>query len=129
MSAEEISGPVRQFIIDRISSVAELEVLLLLWQRAGQDWSAQEVAKELRIEPDWTAQRLEALRAQGYVTQQSGPAPRYRYAPAAPEQDQLVTDLARSYSERRVSVINLIYSKPRDHIRSFADAFRLREKK
>jgi hypothetical protein len=55
--------------------------------------------------------------------------PRYRYAPATAEQERVVEDLARCYNERRVSVITLIYSKPRDHIRSFANAFRIREDK
>ena len=37
-----------------------------------------------------------------------------------------VAGLAREYAARRVTVIGLIFSKPVDKIRSFADAFRLR---
>jgi hypothetical protein len=132
MSTEDLSEEARRFIVEHIGSVAELELLLLVGQGASRDWSAQEVARELRIEPDWTAQRLEDLRARGFVAAIDGDeaaAGRYRYAPATTEHDVLVADLARGYATRRVSIITLIYSKPRDHIRSFANAFRLREKK
>ena len=43
------------------------------------------------------------------------------------ELDELVGSLEKVYEERRVSVITLIYSKPVDKVRTFADAFRLRK--
>ncbi len=35
--------------------------------------------------------------------------------------------LAEGYAERRVTVINLLFSKPVERIRTFADAVRLRK--
>ena len=46
-----------------------------------------------------------------------------------PELDQAVVRLAKDYAERRVTVITLIFSKPVDKLRTFADAFRLRKDK
>lgn len=129
MSDEDIPGPTRQFIIDHIGSVAELELLLLLRQHAQRDWSAREVARELRVEMRWTARTLDELRAEGLLARPEGPAVRYRYCPSSLKQGRTIDEMARCYEERRVSLVTLIYSKPRDHIRSFANAFRLWEDK
>lgn len=129
MRPDAIPAQVEQFIVENIGSVAELEVLLLLHKHASRDWSAVEVAEELRIDRDWTTRRLEELRAQAFLSCHGGSPARYRYDGRPPEQDALVAQLAQCYERRRVSVVTLIYSKPKDHIRSFADAFRLREDK
>jgi len=50
-----------------------------------------------------------------------------RYAPAPPALDATVVQLARDYAERRVTVITMIFSKPVDKLRTFADAFRFRK--
>ena len=47
-----------------------------------------------------------------------------RYGPE-PIDDRSALD--RAYAERRVTVINLIFSKPIDKLRSFADAFRIKK--
>jgi hypothetical protein len=60
------------------------------------------------------------------VSVAEGPPPTYRYAPP-PELHRSIAGLVETYRERRVSVINLVYSRPSDAIRSFADAFRLRK--
>jgi hypothetical protein len=52
----------------------------------------------------------------------------FHYAPASGSPlDAAVAQLARDYAERRVTIITLIFSKPVDKLRSFADAFRLRK--
>jgi hypothetical protein len=40
--------------------------------------------------------------------------------------DRAIAGLAQAYTDRRVSVITLIFSKPVDKLRSFTDAFKLR---
>ena len=51
----------------------------------------------------------------------------FRYEPSEPAMHQQVTDLERDYAQRRVRVIEYIYSRPSDSVRSFARAFRLRK--
>lgn len=108
---------------DRIESVGQLEVLLLL-SRASGPLTADAVARELRIDPAGAEQQLQQLVRRGLVAgSQSG----FVYAPATPELAAAMADLARLYADRRVTVISLIYSKPPDALRSFADAFRIRK--
>ena len=124
-----ISPEVRALIVDRIDSVVQLELLLLLQASAGRAWTAPEVAQQLRIEPSWAAGQLGELAARGLAApgDAAGASDAFRYAPAPPSLDATVVQLARDYAERRVTVITMIFSKPLDKLRTFADAFRIRK--
>lgn len=122
---DALSEEVRQFLLDRIESVVELETLLLL-RRLPRLWSGDELASELRIEPGAAGDQLAELAAKGLLI--AGPEPRrYRYHPSSDGVRRLVDGLAAAYEDRRVTVISLIYSKPRKTVQVFADAFRLRK--
>ena len=122
----DIAAHVRAFIAERVDSVAQLEVLLLLHARPDRGWTARDVAAELRIDPNWAERQLAELPRRALAAA-SGES--YRYAPATAELADAVAGLAKAYAERRVTVINLIFSRPADTLRSFADAFRLRKDK
>lgn len=118
---------VRRFIADHIDSVEQLEILLLLHHHhQGRTWTAEAVARELRIASVSAGERLEDLVQDSLLTRVGGDPMEYRYAPGSAMLDEAVKGLATAYAERRVTVINLIFSKPVDRIRTFADAFRLR---
>ncbi len=124
-----ISQNVRSLIIERIDSVVQLEVLLLLQANTGRAWTAAEVAQELRIEPSWATGQLGELAGRGLLAPAADVPDGYRYAPSPREIDATVVQLSKDYAERRVTVITLIFSKPVDKLRTFADAFRLRKDK
>jgi hypothetical protein len=127
MSTGGIPKHVERFIVDYIDSVELLEVLLLLQRTAPAVWDSDTVARELRIAPESARMRLETLRSQRLLEPVDGAAPSFRYAPDSVDLDRGVRGLAETYAARRVSVITLIFSKPDDSIRSFADAFRIRK--
>lgn len=122
----DLPEDVQAFVASYIDSVVQLELLLLLRADPGRAWTPPEVARELRIEPAWTATELGKLAVRGLLAPADG-VPTYRYAPGKPELEAVITALAHAYAERRVSVINLVYSRPSDAIRSFAEAFRFRK--
>ena len=124
-----IPQEVRAFIVDHIDSVLQLELLLLLHKKRDQEFGAAEVVAELRIDPTWAVTQLDDFCARGILKCAEGPPRRYRYAPKSPDLDSAITRLDQAYSNRRVSVISLIFSKPTDKLRSFADAFRVRKEK
>jgi hypothetical protein len=107
-----------------IHSVEQMEVLLLLRAHPSRDWTGAQAAQELRIDPDSAGGRLSDLHARGFLA--PGAPGAFRYAPEHPDVARAVEGLAAAYAERRVTVINLIFSKPSERISSFADAFRLR---
>ena len=125
-----LSSQVRTLIIDRISSVVQLEVLLLLHGQSMRPWTAAEVAADLRIDPNWAEAQLAELTAHGLAASSNGgPVAAYQYHPATDELGRTVDELSRAYTDMRVSVISLIYSKPADTLKTFADAFRIRKEK
>jgi len=109
--------------------VVQLELLLLLQASAGRAWTAAAVAQQLRIDPSWTAGQLSELVARGLAAPATDAPDAFRYAPTPPGLDGTIVQLAKDYAERRVTVITLIFSKPVDKLRTFADAFRLRKDK
>lgn len=123
---------VGRFIEGNITSVAQLEVLLLLREDRQREWPVDDVSRALYAGASGMADQLNDLVAKGlaFVVQGADLAPRFRYRPeSGSEVDILVGQLASYYKERRVSVISLIYSDPLKKARSFADAFRIRKEK
>jgi len=126
---ETIPQNVRALITDFVDSVVHLEILLLISRNPQEAFSAEAVGKKLGIRPDWAEADLGVLASRGLL-EASGEAPRvYRYAPRTEELRAAIGGLDLAYQQRRVSVINLIFAKPIDRLRDFADAFRLRKDK
>lgn len=119
---------VHQFLKANIQSIAQLELLLLLYGDRDKAWSVAGAAKNQYTAANMTHSALETLRSSGLVSLVEDSEPRYRYAPVSEKLDKLVGELAQLYSERRVSIVNAVYSSPLDTLQSFADAFRIRKK-
>jgi hypothetical protein len=127
---DDFPDDVQQFLLDRITSVDQLEALLMLRAEPAREWSAAEVGRALYTQPEAAAARLTALVRSGLLAGRDAEGGHlYRYAPAAPEAAGLVTRLAELYPRCRVRVVATIYSKQNENVRAFADAFRWREGK
>lgn len=124
--AEGPSPEVRRFLLEHIASVAQLEVLLLLRANPAEGWSAERLAGELRVALPWARDQLEDLRARGLLEREAGDPPTYRFRARTPELERTANALARDYILHRVTIIEIIYTKPSDSLRSFSDAFRLK---
>lgn len=116
---------VRAFITDQLSSVAQLEILLLLHGSPDRQFKVSEVAEQLRIDPSWAADELSGLADAGLLARE-GDADLFQYEPRTAELDACVGGLAKAFSTHRVSVITLLFSTPSEGIGSFADAFKIR---
>jgi hypothetical protein len=127
--SETFPDDVRQFVADYIHSVAELEVLLLLKGASERWWHAEDVAKALYTSGEMAGAQLADLSERGLLRQQPETPPLYQYGPRDAQLELLVARLDQIYQQRRVSVITMIYSKPVDKVRTFADSFRLRRDK
>ena len=117
---------VQELLLHRLDSIAQLEVLLLLHRTAPEAWDAARVAGELRIDPAWAAEQLALLRDR-QLLRESSASGSYHFAAATPELAKAVEALAASYTDRRVAIVALLYSRPAPGIRVFADAFRIRK--
>lgn len=127
MSQAEIPEIVRRFVAQHVDSAELLETLLLVHSAPERQWSPDEVARSIYTVPAGATRRLEQLVALGLVTSDNAADPAYRYLPSTPALAEQVNALAAAYRAARVAVINLIYNRPPDPVRSFADAFKLRK--
>lgn len=126
--SDALPNHVQQFLKGNIQSIAQLELLLLLYRDRDNSWTVADAAKNQYTAVTMTETALESLRGSGLVKIINDGETRYQYAPASANLDQLVGELAQLYTERRVTVVNAIYSSPLDTLQSFADAFRIRKK-
>lgn len=124
MTGKELPASILTFLAEHIDSVAKLDVLLLLAKNSSRTWTKDTVSQELRSSEFSAVQCLSDLTASGllHFDGQS-----YRFAPKRAEQALLVTQLIQAYSNFPTRVVQVIYEKPDQRLRSFADAFRLRK--
>lgn len=125
----EVPFELRQLIAQRLESMEQVEVLVLLARSAPRVWTAAEVATELRWPQRIAASGLEEL-ARGTLLRRvgSGAGGSYEYAPTAEDRES-VAGLMQLYETRPLLLGRLIYDRPPNVARSFADAFRIRPKR
>jgi len=122
--SDDISSRVSAFILAHVDSIELLEVLLMLGAQPGTAFTTVEVADHLRIAPSSAANLLTRLRDHKPVDVL--PGDRYRIHPD-PELARLLGEVALAYREWRVKVVTLIYSRPSNVVRVFANAFVLKK--
>jgi hypothetical protein len=128
MTKEGLDPAVLAFLLERIESVEQLEILLLLATDSGRCWSADTIARELRSSPRSADKWLDTLAKQGLLKLCNATPPEYAYSPESEDLRQRVAGVAAAYLIRRVTVIEAIFNKPVAKMNSFANAFRLRDK-
>ena len=121
MAKREFSPAFRTFVNKNITSVEQIEVLLILHANPDRVWSVNEISAILRSSPYAIESRMPGLIQARLARAMEGG---FQYA-ANGRSHAFVEMLQDEYSARRFSVIELVFSKA-DPLQSFADAFRLR---
>lgn len=122
MAKREFPPAFRTFVNKNITSVEQIEVLLILHANPDRVWTVSEISAILRSSPYAIESRMPGLIAAKLARSVEGG---YQYA-ASGRAHAYVETLQEEYCARRFSVIELVFSKP-DPLQSFADAFRLKE--
>jgi hypothetical protein len=121
-----LSEPLQRLLLERLPSLEQIAIVLLLREDRTRAWSAPEVSSSLGTPPESTAMRLFLLASNGIVIFEGGGIPRYRFS-ADPTLEPLFAELAGAYAERREVLVSLVGGGPADPLRSFADAFKLKK--
>ena len=124
MSAADVPKGVKRFIAAHITSVEQLEILLLLRGDPAVEWDPRDVSNELYSQPESALRRLDDLTARGLLVCAGN---RFRYAPANAGLAKAVEELADTYARRRVRVITQIFAGPDEAAESFSAAFRFKD--
>jgi hypothetical protein len=124
--AGSISDNLSRFIRERLPSLEQIEIVLLLRRDPSRAWTAPEVSQNLGTPPESTAMRLFLLASNGVIVfDGSSGLPRYRYT--AGVSDEEMAELDRVYADDRGALIALTGGGAPDPLRSFADAFKLKK--
>jgi hypothetical protein len=123
---QPLQPAVRDLILERIDSVAQLEVLLLLLRDPAKVWTSVTLAKELRVTEPWTYAQLQLLTQHNLAVRVPAVANGYRYG-ADVVTHAVVQELEKAYQSHPVAVVTLIYTKPNRALQSFSDAFKFRK--
>lgn len=121
-----ISESLQSLLQQRLPSIEQVEIVLLLRGDQARSWPANEVAAELKMPPESAAMRLFLLASSGLLSFEASGVPRYRYAPGDAEVESLLSELAVIYGEDRQAVAAIV-GAPADPLRSFADAFKFKK--
>jgi predicted ArsR family transcriptional regulator len=127
---EEARAKVDQFILDEIDSVPHLEALLLVWNRRPRQWSAEQMARELYVQPERAAKILQDLANRSLISasRETGPA-FFFYESKSSERDDLLDAVDRIYRAEVVRVSTMIHAKASPAVRDFARAFRFKKER
>jgi hypothetical protein len=125
MPSRRLSPTARRFLAERIHSVMQLELVLLLARDRDAAWTAPAAARELRAPEAWVADQLVDLVAEGVARVPDGRPDVASFAVDGPWA-AAVDEIAGQFAQRRTSIIRLIFAPASADVQSFSDAFRLR---
>src|SRR5262249_30649671 len=92
----------------------------------AREWTAAEAAAELRAPEPWVGTQLAELTALGVAAPRDARAEAYVFL-ADGRWAAAIAEVGEQFAQRRTSIIKAIIGPPDDELRSFSDAFRLRE--
>jgi|SRR5580698_4722494 predicted transcriptional regulator len=125
---KELSEGLRRFIKQYITSLEQLEILLLLYEEPDRPWTIEEVYKVTQTNHASVAERLKTLAASGLVIAEGTDHPIFRFRPGPTELTRRISELQKAYTLSKYKVVEAIFSAPRDQAQKFADSFKIRRK-
>lgn len=119
---------VRQFIVEHVDSVEQLDVLVRLLEDPSREWTASQLAEALYGNERSIAKRLDDLADRELIVTRGGTPPRFQYGPRSSTDDAAIQLLAAVYGERHMAVVQAIMERPSATVRAFSDAFLIRQR-
>lgn len=108
---QNADSQVAQFIKTYIHSVWQLELILFL-RVSAKPLTLVEIGNKLYMEPSTIEVALSRFEEQGLLESASGMPKTYKYQPETKELESAIEQTAKAYSERRVTIIDLIFASP-----------------
>lgn len=126
---DDLSEKLKSFVSTYIDSVEQLQVLILLLEDSGKAWTVNEIAQRLRSVDSSIAKRLDDLYARKVMQRKASDPSEYTFELILPEFRDVIYELSTVFKTRPYKVVDLIYGRPKEAIRAFADAFNFKKEK
>jgi hypothetical protein len=120
------SAALRNFLQQRLTSIDQIDIVVLLMRDPARAWTAPEVAEAVGTPQESAAMRLFLLASTGLVVFEAAAMPKYRYAPGDAQTQALLAELVEVHASNRDGLAALVGAPP-DPLLSFADAFKLKK--
>jgi hypothetical protein len=128
MDSDIIPEDVREFILQNIDSIAQMEALILVRADPQAEWDAASISRALYVDEEKAAELLSHMAERGLFLL-SGTKGHYKCNTLSPEMEILVGRVVDSYREYLLPMTHLIHSNFQTRIQKFADAFILKKEK
>lgn len=125
MPEKHLSPELQSFIARYIESVEKLEILLLFFREPTRKWQSSEIFQQIQSNPASINPKLEVLVAEGFLAKEKDG--HFRFQPRLTAVATQVAQLDEAYRERRIKVIESIFSKSTEELRDFSNAFKIRK--
>jgi hypothetical protein len=113
-----------RFLDANVDSIEQLELLRIVGESPGRQWTVQELAAKAQALPA----AITVLEKRGLLqTQTVGQEVLCSAGIMTPETERLLNRLLQFYNERPVTLIKIVYAKVDDRLKAFADSFRIRK--
>ncbi len=121
-----VSPSVVAFVAERIESLEQLELLVLVMESSERWWDAAGVAAALSIETEAARRALDRLAARNLLAICVTGDVRYQFQPAGDQLRRSVTSFRHAWRSNRLGILKLVSRQAPSSIRDFAKAFRIR---
>lgn len=115
---EPFPQEIARFVEANIESVDQLEILRVLAANPETAWNVAALAREIHGRPELIALHLNSLDGRGLLTVSRTAEVSYRYGATTPELQEKVHRLLKSYNERPVTMIKLVYARLNNILKS-----------
>jgi len=122
MAAQYVPDDIRDFILNHIASVAQIEALLLIWSSPEERWGLRQIAARIYTSDTEAAKALDGLCAEGLLVCADGIFSLNR----SPENVEMIRRLQEVYAHYLIPVTDVIHGKS-GSAPSNAGAFRHRK--
>lgn len=126
VTSAEIPASVVRFVAEHITSLDQLELLLLLLHAPQKWWDAPSAAREIGADTNSTRRGLERFASQNLLAIAVTGDVRYRFQPGEARLQEAAEAFNAAYRSNRLAILHLVTGRPERSIRDFANAFRIR---
>ena len=110
MATQDVPDDIRDFILEHIASVAQIEALLLIWATPEKRWSVTQIAARIYTGQSETAKALEGLSGSGLLDRQDGTFG----LNTSEETVDMIGRLREAYARHLIPVTDIIHSRSRN---------------
>ena len=124
---QDIPVGLKKFVDVYIGSIDQLRILLLLAKEPSRTWNMTAIISSLHLTPEIAEKALAELVLTGCIKKSDNSPNEYSFLPATEELREKIIQLIKFDQERPVTLIRMVYDRPKSPAEQFSDAFKFKK--